>query len=259
MKKRTSNNLFALLVIAAAVAVGFLLPTAINAIVDKNMEEKPKSAEISIVDIASGADMTITQRLRLLMTYNAIQISAGNKYDIDSAREKGLEEIAQIEEFSSWLPLLEKCRYEGSCLLYVQSDDPTVSMVEWNIIFYFDEINDKHGEYISPIAFVLDEESGKILSVSAIEMGYIEKMDISISEDNGEDYNATYDLVTEDAAYEFSPQSISAAYSGYLGLELVDVYQQDDYGDEWIIALSENEDYIEIPLYFWDYGFAIGV
>ena len=252
-KKRRRNGILATLVIALAVAAGLFLPAAVNDMADRRIEEVPRPAETGIVNISSGTELTMIQRLRLVMSYNSIRISAGSVYDTDSARDRILEEIEKLEELTpdpSWRTVLEGCDYDGTCLLYVQSDDTSVSAIAWDVIFYLGD------DYGSLCNFTLDEETGKILSASVYAGVYEEYIS-----GNATVYDKTETTHNTAAGTDarISPHTLCQEYADYLGVELMELYQGDDYGDSWYAVLADGEDSVNVMLYyFWDYGFSIG-
>ena len=149
-------SLFALLCMLG----GFLLPTIVSGIQDRQILNKISTMDSQAFDFNAQAGMTLIEKLDMIRyVSDAIAIDTGRYFSYETAVEKSLAELKTFLalfaipwEVTNWL--VETCQAQ----FVLDASNPSNSMIVWSVT-----LADFSGNLIS---LVLDDECGKILMLS---------------------------------------------------------------------------------------------
>lgn len=229
------KTLLAMAGMVIVVSLGFVLPGVMGNLLDRYLERWPENVPVDEVQFESGQNLTVFQRLQLIEgeTYT-LYIDTGNVYDEKSAFEKTLSELKPLLDQLGIHFNFNSCWTEQSEFIMFYDFDfnnNRTSMIVWNF-----SLCDSGGELT--INGMLEEESGKLLSLSC----------------NGS--NQIFEMEKDDNA------RLADIFTNYWGTNMVELGSRSwmefgtdggpdtdvSYSQYFYIILSENDQYLDVPV-----------
>lgn len=184
--------------------IGVILPPQIMKWQDERRTMESSLEETQEILLAPQPAMSITEKLDLYkkMDTGVMWLASGKNYDEKSILKKTEEELEKLRELEILEVDTKEISYkEIQAILFVDTQDSVHSMIVWNILLIQEETGVQ-------LRISLDDETGKILEISQLELDYdyTEFKDVGISKTGG--------VVTIERELE----KITERWDEYLGL-----------------------------------------